>query len=173
MHEIDGYRRAALSLKDLAVDEQEWILSQLDEQDRRRIERLLHEMWDPAATDAKEISTSAVIATVAQESSDAHLDLIKEAAFDVIAAVFNEQPDWAIAIIAAHCPKTAAVQESINQLPPDRVGRIRTWLASSRENIKPRVQEIVLRGIAADIKRRAASQTTVDFDAVLTRVANG
>lgn len=166
MESIDGYRRAALSLKELAIDEQEWILRQLDESDRRRVEELLQQMSDSVG-----VSTIAVSPPGTAEKTDgSHRDVIQEANFEVLAAVIGEQPDWAVALVAAHYPKSGMVQQSVNQLPGNRAERVRSIIKQVRERMKPRVRELVLRSVAEQIRRRSAKEADgTDFESVLTR----
>jgi len=172
MEAIDGYKRAALSLWELPLDEQSWILDQLDEHDRMRINAVLLEMNDPERARAPATAApkaNAAPAPVAE--TDGYATAIGESHSQVLASVLGEQPVWVAAIVAASLPKSRSVQQYVRHLPPEQSERVRRAATQTSDAIKPKVRDIVLRTVAERLKQRTAALAPADeFESVLTRV---
>lgn len=167
MESMDGYRRAALVLAAMESQDREWLLGELDEEDRRRICELLQSGGD---------ITSAQPQTNPSQPANRRTPaaVIEAAASETLEAVLTGQPDWAVALVLAQCRDGAALERFLAQLPAMQVSRIRAAAQTFRRSIKPKVAALVLAHFAARIEQQAQSVSTiVDFPTAIADVSGG
>jgi hypothetical protein len=164
----NAYTRIALRLRDLGPADREWLLSQLDEDDCKRVSAALHEhrrSLGQVQTRAEEKLTAAL-------AGNDPVTRFKAANLEDVKDLFARQPDWAIALVlsASDIPWASRF---LAELPPERIRRLRA-VATELASVKPKVREVLLRILAGKFDL-GGSQTpvTLAFDAALERAVCG
>jgi len=164
---IDGYERAALTIRALPLDEQAWILGNLEEPDRERVAAALQALHDADSAAAPPPAPTDAPSAVIDESSAA---TIGAATPEDLSAVLDEQPEWVTAVVIAECAKSDAVQSYVKDLPLEHVARLHPLARHMHNAVKPAVREVLLKGVAERLKRqRAVEARFLDFETVLGR----
>jgi len=167
MEAIDGYRRAALALRDLAPQEREWFLHQLEEGDRRRVVELLRDMQGVDDTEPAAPVRRAEVGAVNEKD---YIAVIQSASVQMLHSVLAAQPDWVIALVLVQCGPGAALRECVDQLLPPRGDRVRVLAERLRDTVRPSVRLALVRAMAVRIERYDQPQINVaSFESLLTR----
>lgn len=168
MEAVNGYQRTALVLQPLDAVEREWFLSQLDEDDRRRVTALLRDA-DEAGAAAPAEAARASAAPPARDEAPDDIALLERAHGDTLSAVLHDQPEWVVALVLAHCRKNMALRRYVDELAQPRCGRIHGLVKEMQDSVKPKVRDAVLRRIAADAERHERTEPRApNFDSMLT-----
>lgn len=165
MDTIDGYQRAALSLSQLPSVDQAWILEQLDERDRANVSAALQTISFSAETAPLEDETDELLEPADVSADESSVNIIERADLAALTSVLRQQPDWVTAIVLAWS-KSSALREFTDQALPDWTEQIK----QARET-KRIVREIVLQGVADQLRRNALAQAgDRDFESTLATV---
>jgi len=170
----DAYTRIALRLREVGPTDREWLLSQLGEDDCRRVSAALSEHRrlagqmvapPPRARDVGEPG-SGTAPTQTSSTSDPMARLRAASPADV-KKLLAEQPDWALGVLlAGHEWPWAPV--FLGSLPPERIRSLRALVAELSQSIKPKVHEMLVSILAGKLEA-VPGQTpmTQAFDAAL------
>jgi hypothetical protein len=172
MEAIDGYRRAALALQALDAEERQWLLSQLDAEDRERVAALLRHADGPQEAASGAAANSKVPAPPMETAAPSDIAVIESTHGETLGAVLQDQPEWVVALVLAHCAKNMALRRYVDQLPPPRGARIHGLVKPMRDAVKPRVRDFVLQRVAAEAKHlESMGAKAADFDAMVTNLS--
>ena len=94
-------------------------------------------------------------AAAAYQEKRSDVATIAAAPLETLESVLAQQPEWVIALLRAHSGNAPALQEYVERLPSERSARIGALIKSARASVKPKVREIVMRGVAAELERSA------------------
>lgn len=162
----NAFVRIASRLSSLCEADRDWLLGQLTPDDGRRlIEALRAHRQGASSRSAPERDVAAESPAVG-EGSEPWSRLARAGAMEM-REVLADQPDWAIAMLAAQpWPWSQAL---LSDFAPERIRALRA-LAAELEGVKPRVREAILCEIAAKLERAAPKPSATEaFDAALER----
>ncbi|HEX9812989.1 MAG TPA: hypothetical protein VGA88_13010 [Burkholderiales bacterium] len=183
MNAIDGYQRAALTLRALDPREQEWLLSQLDDNDQQRLaalmggveqagERQEERVEKQQRQDERESEEVAAVAVPAPPPESPHPDVrfLESVSRATLSIVLKEQPQWVLALVLAYWRRNLALAQYVARLGESRCKRIYGLVESVQNAIKPKVRDAVLRSLAADAERHEnMPERTPDFEGMLIK----
>jgi len=156
---MNGYQRAAWTLRDLSLAEQEWLLLRLSAEDRDKI-----------------IAARAALEADAKRESDAialqqtAADTIKHWDGETIAKLLTDEPLWVTVLILSQL-EPALAASTVDEFGSPRAEAVGGALERVPRTLKPRVAEILLRALMEKSERRRGKPERADFAATLRRFA--
>lgn len=169
----DAYTRIALRLRDVSTADREWLLSQLDADDCRRVSASLQQHrarnaagTAPGARGRREISTPP------GGGAEEPAARLAAAGMSEIRELLAGQPDWAIALLLSAGP-WPWTQELLVELIPERIRALRSLAAELAARVKPKFRDAVVRAMALKLKSAdTPTPLTQAFDVALERAVN-
>jgi hypothetical protein len=172
----DAYTRIALRLREVGPADREWLLSQLDEHDCKRVSAALSEhrrlagqvAASPTRAPAVGESSSGTAQTPNPSASDPVARLLAASPADV-KKLLADQPDWALGLLLAGREWPWA-PVFLGSLPPERIRALRALVAELSQGIKPKVHEMLVSILAGKLEA-VPRQTPIThaFDAALQK----
>lgn len=149
MNEMDGLRRAALTLHGLLPADREWVLSQLDAADQERLSGLLAELTElgiPADRDlVRDSLADRLTPGVGQPSA---ISRLRQASAGQLYPVLADEPDGLIAQILAidDWPWFADLMAMLGDDRRNSVAALLSWI-----DVKPAMRRVLVEQVAERI----------------------
>lgn len=162
----NAFVRIASRLSNLCAADRDWLLGQLTPDDGRRLVEALRAHRQGASARNEPKREVAPESQAPNERNEPWSRIARAGAMEM-RQVLADQPDWAIAMLAAQpWPWSQAL---LSDFAPERIRALRA-LAAELEGVKPRVREAILSEIAAKLEQAAPKPSATEaFDAALER----
>lgn len=142
----DGLKKAAVSVYALTPDDRDWLLRNLPDVQRRRLENAVAELEQSGVPDV--VAGEPVAGLPSMSDSPNPVSVLHAATVDELRALLSEEPDWLVAAVLAHhdSESQARVREALARPGPQP--RLPDGTGHA---LKPRVQQAIANAAAQKI----------------------